>query len=295
MVYYDCDKPTNPKVNHTRYVLYTLNYTFVCNEHITDMWLLLSKDNHQVPSDVNVSEDSDKEDISKDHKQTFCETDTICSILPDTSSDTNIQKTPTWSTFNSLIGEPQPIWNVGIAAPLYRRSPTEWPVLLTILMQAQNINCITVGEGSRPIVTLDGDLYDRAVKIIDYKEKWCIRLGALHITMAALKCLGKYIESSGLDFSWESSGIYGSATVRQILDGRHVYRCLEAHTMTLLALQSLYQKVVFEEFEVDEMETRIKQALDTFKGYTDGGTDRSSTEFKSHITTLHNILHTLIY
>ncbi|KAG1676990.1 Transient receptor potential-gamma protein [Nymphon striatum] len=62
--------------------------------------------------------------------------------------------------------------------------------------------------------------------------------------------------------------------------------------MTLLALQSLYQKVVFEEFEVDEMETRIKQALDTFKGYTDGGTDRSSTEFKSHITTLHNILHT---
>ncbi|KAG1662216.1 hypothetical protein GQR58_021026 [Nymphon striatum] len=193
---------------------------------------------------------------------------------------------------NSLIGEPQPIWNVGIAAPLHRRSPTEWPVLLTILMQAQNINCITVGEGSRPIVTLDGDLYDRAVKIKDYKEKRCIRLGALHITMAALKCLGKYIESSGLDFAWESSGIYGSATVRQILDGRHVYRCLEAHTMTLLALHSLYQKVVFEEFEVDEMETRIKQALDTFKGYTDGGTNRSSTEFKSYITTLHNILHT---
>ncbi|KAG1662607.1 hypothetical protein GQR58_020866 [Nymphon striatum] len=110
--------------------------------------------------------------------------------------------------------------------------------------------------------------------------------------MAALKCLGKYIESSGLNFAWESSGIYGSATVRQILDGRHVYRCLETHTMTLLALQSLYQKVVFEEFEVDEMETRIKQALDTFKGYTDVGTDWSSTEFKSHITTLHNILHT---
>ncbi|KAG1655742.1 hypothetical protein GQR58_024329 [Nymphon striatum] len=289
MVYYDCDKPTNPKVNHTRYVLYTLKDTFVCNEHITDMWLLLSshvvdkithhideqdfetttsqeskphydavssvsssEDNHQVSSDVNVTEDSDKEDISKDHKQTFCETDTICcSILPDTSSDTNIQKTPIWSTFNSLIGEPQPIWNVGIAAPSYRRSPTEWPVLLTILMQAQHINCITVGEGSRPIVTLDGDLYDRAVKIKDYKEK-----------------------CSGLDFAWESSDIYGSATVRQILDGRHVYRCLEAHTMTLLALQLLYQKVVFEEFEVDEMETRIKQALDTFKGYTDGGTDR---------------------
>ena len=76
-----------------------------------------------------------------------------------------VKQAPTWSTFNSLTGDPLPIWNVGIAAPLYRRSPTEWPVLLTILMQAQHINCITVGDGSKPIVTLDGDLYDRAVKI----------------------------------------------------------------------------------------------------------------------------------
>ncbi len=59
-----------------------------------------------------------------------------------TGRDAAVKQAPTWSTFNSLTGDPLPIWNVGIAAPLYRRSPTEWPVLLTILMQAQRINCI---------------------------------------------------------------------------------------------------------------------------------------------------------
>ena len=53
-------------------------------------------------------------------------------------------------------------------------------------MQAQHINCITVGDGSKPIVTWDGDLYDRAVKLKHYKDNWCIKLGALHITIAAL-------------------------------------------------------------------------------------------------------------
>lgn len=76
---------------------------------------------------------------------------------------------PTWSTFNSIITEKAPVWNIGICAPLCRRSPTEWPVLLSILTQAQKINFMTVGDGCRPIITLDGDLYNRAVKVNDYK------------------------------------------------------------------------------------------------------------------------------
>ncbi|KAJ8040903.1 hypothetical protein HOLleu_15346 [Holothuria leucospilota] len=53
---------------------------------------------------------------------------------------------PTWSTYHSLLNRSNGVWNVGICAPLYRRSPTEWPVLLTILMQAQKINTLIVGE-----------------------------------------------------------------------------------------------------------------------------------------------------
>ena len=93
-------------------------------------------------------------------------------------------------------------------------------------------------------MTLDGDLNDRTVKLKDYKDNWCIKLGALHITMEALKCLGKYIEGSCLDSAWETAGVYGSETVRQILDGRHIYRGREAHMMTLLALHTLYQSYI---------------------------------------------------
>lgn len=126
-----------------------------------------------------------------------------------------------------------------------------------------------MGEGFRPIITLDGDLYDHAVKLKDYKKHWCIRLGALHTTMAALKCLGKYIEGSRLDLAWEASGLYGSATVRQILDGHHIYRCIEAHTVTLLALFTLYMQVVFSDEERAECSKQIQPLIETFGSYVE--------------------------
>lgn len=86
-------------------------------------------------------------------------------------------------------------------------------------MHAQKINCMTVGDGCRPVITLDGDLYHRAVRLKDYKLQWCIRLGSLHTTIAALKCLGKYVEGSAIDIAWQESDLYGPATVRHILDG----------------------------------------------------------------------------
>jgi len=140
-------------------------------------------------------------------------------------------------------------------------------MLLTILQHAQKINCITVDEGQRPIITLDGDLYDRTVKLKNYKENWCIRLGGLHITMAALKSLGKYVEGSGIDLAWEEAGICGSATVRQILNGRHIYRCTDAHIVTLIALFTMCIQVIFSEEERAFLEHHISQALDAFASY----------------------------
>ena len=41
--------------------------------------------------------------------------------------------------------------------------------------------------------------------------------------------------------------LYGSATVRQILDGKHVRRCIDAHIITPQKLHSLYQVAFFEQ------------------------------------------------
>lgn len=254
------------------------------------------QDNPSVFENLLASKTTRKEDQGNRHEAKTSDHATTSVLTENAGSEsvdvTNVQKYPSWATFNSMIGETVPIWSVGIAAPLYRRSPTEWPVLLTILMQAQHINCVTVGENYRPIITLDGDLYDRAVKLPAYKSKWCIRLGALHMTMAALKCLGKYIEGSGLDLAWETTGIYGSATVRQILDGRHVYRCLEAHTMTLVAVHTLYQQVFFPKDDIEELYEKLDKTLESFKQYIADGSSRSSSQYKLDIEMLRNTLRT---
>lgn len=142
-----------------------------------------------------------------------------------------------WSAFHSLLSDPNlSLSNVAIVAPLYRRSPTEIPILIDMFKKDMKISVLAVGEGKRAIITLDGDLYGRAVKIPDYKSRWIIRLGSLHTVIAALKCLGKYIEGSGIDVAWEASERYGTATVNQVIEGRHIYRGIQAHTITLIAL-----------------------------------------------------------
>ena len=44
-----------------------------------------------------------------------------------------------------------------------------------------------------------------------------LRPGELHIVMAVLKKIGAYIESGGIDLSWQEAELYGSCTVKQIL------------------------------------------------------------------------------
>ena len=93
------------------------------------------------------------------------------------------------------------------------------------------------------MITLDLDLYERAVKIratTGNKETWVLRLGELHIMFALLKALGKYIEGSGIDDIWIESGLYGPAVMRQIFSGKHFKRGIEAHVVNLIALISLY-------------------------------------------------------
>ena len=150
---------------------------------------------------------------------------------------------------------------------------------------------MTVGEGCRPVITLDGDLYDRAVRLKDYKSQWCIRLGRLHTTMAALKCLGKYVEGSGIDIAWQESDLYGPATVRQILDGRHVYRGMEAHTVTLIALHHLLLQSVFTEDDRAEITPGMKQLAQSFKSYVNDPS-KDTEAFKEQIDLMHHKLST---
>jgi hypothetical protein len=98
------------------------------------------------------------------------------------------------------------------------------------------------------MVTFDMDLYKRALKLeyLDdrYLDKWWLLPGAFHISLCAIRCLGKTVENSGIDEAWLKSGLYSGVVVNHIINGNHYNRAVEAHETTLQVLADLW----FEEF-----------------------------------------------
>lgn len=72
----------------------------------------------------------------------------------------------------------------------------------------------------------------------DIKKSFLIRPGELHIVFWTPTAVGKYVEGSSIDQAWVEAGLYSPTTVTQILNGKHMYQALEAHTVILLALYS---------------------------------------------------------
>ena len=64
--------------------------------------------------------------------------------------------------------------------------------------------------------------------------------------MAQLRTIGSYIDNSGVDMCWVESDLFGSSTVKQIIEGKHVRRGQTAHLVTLQALFSMYQEAFFQ-------------------------------------------------
>ena len=81
--------------------------------------------------------------------------------------------------------------------------------------------------------------------------------------MARLRTIGAYIENGGLDFSWTEADLYGPATVKQILEGRHVRRAIEAHVVTTQTLFLLYQEAFFEDHP--ELVSRLTAAAENIR------------------------------
>ena len=118
-------------------------------------------------------------------------------------------------------------------------------------MQAQGISAKVVGPDRKTVISLDMGPYKPAKQLQMARSAMnhlVLRPGELHIVMAQLRTIGAYIENSGLDFSWTKEDLYGPATVKQILEGRHVRRkAIEAHVVTMQTLFSLYKEAFFED------------------------------------------------
>ena len=79
----------------------------------------------------------------------------------------------------------------------------EWPTLLTVIMQANLLRRLAVGEDHPTVITFDMALYEKVVQLLDarpdLKRTVVPRLGELHVTMSALRALGASMENSSID------------------------------------------------------------------------------------------------
>ena len=94
-----------------------------------------------------------------------------------------------------------------------------------------------VGHEKRTFITLNLDLYRRALKIQQVKlnTNCVLRAGALHIAFAALHALGKTLDGSGIDTCSIESGAYISAALRGIFGGKAYKRGVEYYLTKSLA------------------------------------------------------------
>ena len=98
-----------------------------------------------------------------------------------------------------------------------------------------------MGPDCKTVITLDLDLYERAIKIQSTQENtnWVLRAGEHHMCFAALHALGKYVEESGIDSIAVDKGIYSPTRLRQIFWGKAFKRGVEYHTVNALVSYEL--------------------------------------------------------
>eukprot|EP00795_Rhopilema_esculentum_P016885 gene16885-8362_t len=126
-------------------------------------------------------------------------------------------KFATWKAFNSLASSGRQRTETNVLSPLIRTSPTDQDSLFTTLKLAMIISAVVCGEERKTVITLDLDLYERALNIPNATgtmNHLVLCMDELYVVFAALHALGKHIEGSGLDQIWTEQGVYGAANLR---------------------------------------------------------------------------------
>ena len=130
-------------------------------------------------------------------------------------------KITTWAPYSSQVLSLTHQLTTVSMMPLLAAPAHEWSTMLTVLMQAQKITAVVMGENHKTVITFDLHLCEKAVKLQMHKapdlDHLVFRIGEMHTIMASLRALGASIDGSGFDEGWIEAGLYGSTTTRQIL------------------------------------------------------------------------------
>ena len=107
-------------------------------------------------------------------------------------------KIPTWAPYSfQVLSLTHQLTTVSMM-PLLAAPAHEWSTMLTVLMQAQKITAVVMGENHKIVIMFDLHLV--------------FRIGEMHTILASLRALGASVDGSGFDEGWIEAGLSGSTT-----------------------------------------------------------------------------------
>ena len=106
---------------------------------------------------------------------------------------------PTWVEYNSLLSSLRFVSTYS-SLPLLNGNPTDWSNLYSTLQVVQKLTN-KLSPDRKTVVSFDLQLYAKCVQLqsrVSVAKDFVFRMSEPHTVFAMLKCLGKYIDSSGL-------------------------------------------------------------------------------------------------
>lgn len=133
--------------------------------------------------------------------------------------------------------------------PFINSNPSDYNTLFTAIRFAI-YRARSIGMNAC-VITFDQPLYMKAQDIVSAVNladdlTVIIKLGAFHMMLSFLGCIGNIMAGSGLKEAL--STVYADKTCDQILSGHNYSRAVRAHSLVQLALS----KIIFEELKSDE-------------------------------------------
>jgi len=144
---------------------------------------------------------------------------------------------------NETIPEKQLAFQSGLPHPV-----TQYSTVYTAMKNFMEI-CSQLIQKEIPMYCDEG-VYCTVREIQLMKpEEFCTLvpcLGTFHLTKTVLKCIGKYLEGSGAEMTWQEAGIFGPTVIENsVLNGGHYSCCLEGMQFLAESLWHLLYKEFF--------------------------------------------------
>lgn len=164
---------------------------------------------------------------------------------------------PGWTPFQQILSSENIVTSTVGFSPIIPQPPTSKDVVYTAMKNYVNISLAM--DKKIAVLSCDMAIYLIAKNIQQTSHEFeglILRIGTFHLQKNFLRCLGQFIEGSGLDGILIEANVYGMNTLSSILKGTQYNRGIRAHKLLYEAIRSIQFSdfIEYKNFSKDELQ-----------------------------------------